>query len=1161
MSTERNLSIGTKLVIVSILCVVPIIIFIGFILHNKVQDTLLSQINASQASNLDIAAEQIDREVYHLQNTATVIATDSVIRKALDTYSSIGINSHLNRIAAVYPQLNYITLIDDLGTIFAVNTINGDKFKVASEDALGRDIRQHPFYNPLANTEPSISPPGLDPYFELFELQATHSQWFTAPIIIRGQPKGWVILSYQFEPVISALLSNLITRLQEQDYPAIASRITDAKGHKVAGLPHDGLDSLDKSIALPIGGAELSLQISYERHRVLSPLIELEDSMLWIAVCLILILTLALYWSIGKLMIAPIKRLEAGARRFSDGDFSQTLSEAGSAELTQLARTFNSMGASIAAARDTLEEQVKYRTAQAEQATEEVQAIVDSAADAIVTTHPNGIVISFNKAAELLFQHDAQDLIGHNIDAILTEDITTPAWLASSRDALGHESVAQKKSGFQFPVFISTAVSSAIITATIRDITLTKQTESTLIAAKDAAEMSARYKSEFLASMSHEIRTPMNGVIGMLTLLLQDSLSPQQQHKAEVALSSARSLLTIINDILDFSKVEAGKLELEVIDFHLRSLLDDFTESMAHRAQEKGLELILDASQVQQSVVGGDPGRIRQILSNLVGNAIKFTERGEVIIRAELKPSANNALTLSCVVEDTGIGISTAKLATVFESFTQVDASTTRHYGGTGLGLAIAKQLCELMGGSISVSSEELSGSQFAFHIELATSNESQKVLPSADINNIEVLIVDDNATNREVLQKQLALWGAKVTVAEGAETALQLMHARQESKADKHFDIAILDMLMPKMDGAELARSIRRIPAFEQTKLIMMTSMSSRGDANYFRDLGFAAYFPKPITTNDLFTALNVVMDDGAALEGAQPLLTRHYMNSLKTVADGNQDTDKATRSLIPSTSRLLLVEDNPINQLVATGLLEDMGLSCDIAENGQEALNLLQAVSPDTPYPLILMDCQMPEMDGYETTRQIRASNAGARHKNIVIIAMTANAMAGDREKCLASGMDDYISKPIEPDELEAKLRHHLTGTASPAHKDSLEATDDFLGTPLWSEPALLKRVGNKHARLVKIIATCLAEMPAYSQQLQALLEAQCWGEITEQAHMLKGISANLSALRLERICAAIELAARDQDLNRTQTLVQAYHATHQQLRDKLEHYSLAS
>lgn len=541
--------------------------------------------------------------------------------------------------------------------------------------------------------------------------------------------------------------------------------------------------------------------------------------------------------------------------------------------------------------------------------------------------------------------------------------------------------------------------------------------ENYLINAKNKAEESARLKSEFLASMSHEIRTPINGVMGMLNLLKQETLTREQQHYLELASFSADSLLNLINDILDFSKIEAGKMDLELLDFDLRSQLGEFAESMALKAQEKGVELILDVTEVAHSWVVGDPGRVRQILHNLVGNGIKFTEQGGVLIRARTSVKDDKTLLFFCEVSDSGIGISSDKLDSLFDSFTQEDTSTTRKYGGTGLGLAIARQLCELMQGTIEVQSEVGAGSRFSFEVCVGVSSKAGYEMPQIDISGQRILVVDDNLTNREMLVKQLELWQAKATSTMGAKSAIKLL--REEGAV---YDIVLLDMCMEGIDGENLGKVIRADTHIPQPKMVMMTSMGERGDARRFAEAGFEAYFRKPVITRDLFDALKVLTDGGVAMTSADPLVTRHHLRSLHR-----------TRTTVHH--RILLVEDNHINQIVACEMLKKLGYRADVAANGVEALELLNDAPQGQPYNLVIMDCQMPEMDGYDTTRAIRQGKGSRAHTDVMVIAMTANAMKGDREKCLQAGMNDYLAKPINEAELQQKLDLCFSQPTTPA------------------------------------------------------------------------------------------------------------------------------
>ncbi|MCC6490957.1 MAG: response regulator, partial [Candidatus Hydrogenedentes bacterium] len=592
--------------------------------------------------------------------------------------------------------------------------------------------------------------------------------------------------------------------------------------------------------------------------------------------------------------------------------------------------------------------------------------------------------------------------------------------------------------------------------------------------------------------------------------------------------------------ILDFSKIEAGRLDLETLDFDLAGLLEDLMATLAVRAQEKSLGLLCALDEGVPSLLKGDPGRLRQILNNLIGNAIKFTRAGEVVLRISKETEDEDAVLLRFSVRDTGIGIPKSKVGILFDKFSQVDASTTRKYGGTGLGLAISKQLAELMGGEIGVESVLGQGSEFWFTARFdrqAAQEEPQAVLP-ADLRGVRILVVDDSPIAREILASRLTSWNMRPSLSGDGNEALQLLHGALEE--GDPFRIALVDMQMPGMDGETFGCCVRADERLRDLRMVILTSMGARGDARRFEQAGFVAYVTKPVRFHEFRMVLALALAERDGKESNRlPITTRHTVREM-------------SRQFADRNGRILIAEDNATNQQVAIGILKKLGLAADVVDNGREAIKALETV----PYDLVLMDVQMPDVDGYEATRRIRNPKSAVLNHDIPIIAMTAHALQGDRERCLQAGMNDYITKPISPEALASALETWL-----PA-KTSLEPEQAVLKSPAVSvdtgqKPPVFDMAGMMHRmmndeELAKIVASgFLEDIPRQIQTLRTALDEGDVSNVKLRTHSIKGAAANVGGEAVRAVASDMESAAKNGDLNAIQARMDELETEFERLR----------
>ncbi|MCP4352375.1 MAG: response regulator [Desulfobacterales bacterium] len=770
------------------------------------------------------------------------------------------------------------------------------------------------------------------------------------------------------------------------------------------------------------------------------------------------------------------------------------------------------------------------------------RTIIENSGDIIYRTDPNGFITYINPACERLIGYKQEELLGSFfLDIIapshreLAMSLGQKQWNEQTLSSYQEQKMLTKSGEERWiSQMTSLQVNEGRVDgyqAIVRDIHEKKCAEQETLRAKDAAEEATKAKSQFLANMSHEIRTPLNGIVGMANLLSDTELTTEQYEYVDILLNSSDTLLELINDILDYSKIEAGKLLLEPIPFDLHTVMEETLDMLAPRADEKGIEIILRYVPGVARRFTGDAGRIRQILLNLVNNAIKFTERGHVLVNVECEETDHNHMLLRISVEDTGIGIPGDKLEHIFRHFSQADASTTRKYGGSGLGLAITKQLVDLMDGTISVKSKLGEGSLFSFTLPLLPGPAPDVSVDPAkpELKNLRILIVDDNSVNRRILEEYLAKLELPSDSAASGKEALVLLRAAHE--AGVPYNIVLMDYLMPEMDGEVLAQNIKADSEIAGTVLIMLTSAAQRGDVQRMANAGISAYIVKPVRDSQLAEILSSAWADWNREIPAGGIITS--CTQRKPVSSKKEAEEI---SLILDT-RVLLVEDNVANQKAGAWMLEKIGCHVDTASNGLEAIKKLG----ESSYDIVFMDLQMPEMDGYEAAKEIRTREKASEFR-LPIIAMTANVMKDSREECMEVGMDDYISKPVRKDELvkmllhwlklEKKVEYSSEKTEQSAHSEEPESL-------VFNSEDALSRYDRELDILKEIIDDYLHAVPDQLKAIRSSLEEEDLAATSEVAHSLKGGASYIGAERLRDVASEIEIASKVGELVKTREL----------------------
>ncbi len=847
-----------------------------------------------------------------------------------------------------------------------------------------------------------------------------------------------------------------------------------------------------------------------------------------------LFLMLQFIWLIFRGNLGTLRDLAAGANRFSGGDYAVRINPEGAPEVRLAGDAFNNMA--------TNTETLLTSLGQSESKNRLLASIVEQSSEAIWTTDLHGLVTSWNASATAMFGYTAAEAMGNARQVGKANQAAEEAHMKRliALEKFSYDAKSTTKSGTQIDIQVAVAPlvdddNQCVGKISVaRDVTERNRSEEALRSAREQAESANHAKSAFLARMSHEIRTPMNGVLGMTELLLETGLTSTQRKYAETVQRSGTNLLGIINDVLDFSKIEAGKLELEQVDMDLRRTIEDTIDLLAERAHNKGLELACSMPSGIPNHLRGDPLRLGQILTNLAGNAIKFTDKGSVLLSVSCVDETARQATLRFDVKDTGPGVSLEAQSRIFDEFAQADGSTTRKHGGSGLGLAIGKQLVEMMKGSIHVESVPGEGANFwftaVFGKQPQPARDDTHAAPVGTLMGVRALIVEASAISRGILHAQVSGWGMSTRIADTPDHALDQL--RQAVARGAPYDIAIIDLGLPGTGSLELARAIKADLSIARLRMVMLTPVGNHAMIKEARNAGLDACLVKPVRQSALYEALVNVMAG-------------------QSMADDRQaKREEAVAQVAGSRGAVLLVEDNLINQAVAIGMLNKLqGYSVVVANHGIEALD----ACAKQDFDLVLMDCHMPEMDGYDATRAIRKREAGSS-KHVPIIALTANAMAQDREECLEAGMDDHMSKPFSRRQMQDMLNRWMprgrpgsaagtAGASGPAQSAAAQApasvsSDEVLDRQVLDQLSDLQSKEDPEL-LTRVLTMYVVESPKAMAKLKQAVADGDAPEITRTAHSLKSTSANVGATTMSKLCADLQAAGKSADLDAVRAL----------------------